>query len=212
MISWLVFSSSSVISYIFYLFLGAQNPEFSYTFYIIAIGLGIHIALLGVGSAILRGIGIVEYAMYSSIVKSSIILTLGVIFAKAFGFTGLLLVIFIATIASAVYFCLRFDKFNNVKPFILFRRTTLFPFLLGLILFGIFRWAISAFGLISISKITNFIYFMVFSLAFSLIYFSLTFLLRYFSQDEIEYIKNKYKVILLKIKTNTLFLKKGQNG
>ncbi|MCQ9206669.1 MAG: oligosaccharide flippase family protein [Omnitrophica bacterium] len=192
-ISWIFFGSSTVIPYIFYLWLGTQNPEISYTFYVMVISAAISMALMGVAPSILRGIGIVEYEMYGAIIRSLIIIPLGIVFTKTFGLIGLLLAIFIGIMASSIYVCVKFNKFYNTKPLALLKKITLFPLLLGGTLCIGLKWIVLEFGLSSASKALNVFYFTILSLIFSLIYISFTLLSNYFTSEEINYLKDRIK-------------------
>ena len=191
--AWLVFVLSTVTPYLFYLWVGLQNTEIDYTFYTMTSLLAIHVALAGIASSVLRGIGLVRYEMHSAIIRSCIILFLAVTLTKTFGFIGLLSIIFIAHVISTIYLCVKFNKINNTKPLLLFKKSTGFPFLLGLTLFGILRWIITVFGLNNTDKLANLIYLISFSLVFSLIYFGLIILSKYFSKEDIDYVKDKCK-------------------
>jgi len=198
--SWFFFCLCTGISYIIYLWLGLRNPEVSYVFYTIVISKGVGIALTGVASPIIRGVGVVEYEMRGSLIQTSLIILLGIAVAKVFGFVGLLVLIFLAEFIHFVYICIVFNKFNNTKPLALIKEITFFPFLLGLSLFAITRLLIFTFGLISTSKIISFAYFIIFSSIFSAIYFGVALLFKYFDKSEIGYIKRKSKLTLSKIK------------
>jgi O-antigen/teichoic acid export membrane protein len=201
--TWLIFGSSLVIPYVFYVWLGARNHELSSTCYLVLISMGIRIALCGVASSILRGIGIVKHVMQTAIIHSVIILALGVIITRDFGFNGLLLLMFFAASISSIYFCIKFNRIFKRKPFLLLKQVTLLPFLLGLALFGFFKWIILIFDLTSTSKTENVAYIVMLSLIFSLAYFIIASLLKYFSREEIQYLKAKYKTFLTLFNINS---------